>query len=841
MNATPSSQQDPEAEWEALLQRERAAREEAEAQNQRMAFLAEASEILASSLGYDQTLQSVADVAVSYLADWCTVHLDANDGAEQVAVAHQDPEKIAWARDLTERYPPDPDAPRGSSAVIRTGEAEFYPEIPEGILEAVAQDEEHLQLLRQVGFRSAMIVPMQVKERTLGAIIFVWADTDRRYTEADLRLAENLARRAALEMDNARLYREAQQARRQATGTLESISDAFYALDAAWRFTYVNRKAEQMWGKRREDLIGRNHWEVFPQAVGTESYHMLHRAMEERRTVHFETVSPVVNRWIEASVYPAPNGLSVYWRDITERKQAEVTIRRSEARKEAILDSVLDCIITMDHEGRIIEFNPAAERTFGYERERVIGRLLGEIIVPPRLREAHTRGLQRVLETSENRILGRRLEMPALRADGSEFPAELAITHTQVDDAPPFFTGYLRDITERKQAEQELMEAKEHAEEMNRLKSAFLANMSHEIRTPLTSIIGFGALLAGQVPEEYRRFARLIERGGRRLMDTLEAVLTLSKLEANQHDITLERLDVAGHVHEGVVLMQPLAEDKGLDLSLTVAPEAAKARAQLDPGAFASILQNLIGNAIKFTEEGGVAVTVDTDTADDDVARARVRVEDTGVGTDEAFLPRLFDTFRQESTGLSRSHEGAGLGLSITQQLTEHMHGTLDVDSEKGVGSTFTVSFPLAAASDEAPEAPDAAPAEAVGTPASEPPRLLVVEDNPDTQELLKMLLDGVAQVTTASNGEEALDEARHRPYQLVLMDINLGRGLNGTEVLLKLKTLPAYRDVPVVALTGYALPGDRKRFLQKGFTRYVSKPFTPDELLELTRELLPQ
>ncbi|MDX1421313.1 MAG: PAS domain S-box protein, partial [Rubricoccaceae bacterium] len=245
-----------------------------------------------------------------------------------------------------------------------------------------------------------------------------------------------------------------------------------------------------------------------------------------------------------------------------------------------------------------------------------------------------------------------------------------------------------QDVTERKQFERELIEAREAAVEMARLKSAFLANMSHEIRTPLTGILGYAGLLAEEVEGEQQEFVQFIEKSGRRLLDTLNSVLELARLEANGVEPSLEVLDVVSEAEEAVRLLTPLAEAKGLALTLDPAPARA-ATASLDRVCLGRILSNLIGNAVKFTEEGGVHVRVEVDEAD-----VLVHVRDTGRGIAAGFLPHLFDEFKQESEGHARSHEGAGLGLAITKRLTDLLGGAIAVECPTTGGTVFTVAFP---------------------------------------------------------------------------------------------------------------------------------------------------
>ena len=323
-----------------------------------LSFLAEASAELSSSLDYRATLGRLARLAVPHIADWCVVDVLEEDGSlSRLAVAHPDPRKVELAQRLQERYPPDPNAPQGVHHVLRTGEPEVASEIPESILDEAARDEEHREMLRELGLKSYMIMPLVARGRTLGVITLVSSASGRRYVEADLGLAEDLARRAALAVDNARLYDEAQ-------------------------------------------------------------------------------------------------------REIAERKRTENTLRDSEARKAAIMETALDCIITIDHAGMITDFNPAAERTFGYRGADVLGRELAEVIIPPAYRDAHRRGLAHYLATGEGPVLNRRIELSGMRSDGSEFPVEVTIVATRLGEQT-MFTGYLRDITERKEAEEALRTSEE--------------------------------------------------------------------------------------------------------------------------------------------------------------------------------------------------------------------------------------------------------------------------------------------------------------------------------------------------------------------------------------------
>ena len=237
---------------------------------------------------------------------------------------------------------------------------------------------------------------------------------------------------------------------------LESITDAFFIVDREWRFTYINPKAAQVTGRSRDELLGKVLWEEFPEAVGTAYHDNAFRAVREKRPIDFEAYyPPPLDIWTAMRIYPTPDGAAVYYQDISARKRAEEALRRTEAITSAILDVSLDAVVTIDHQGTTVGFSAGAERLFGYPRAEAIGRSMSELIIPPALREAHHQGMKRYLATGEARVLGQRIEIDAMRADGSTFPSELAILRLP-DVDPPRFTGFLRDISDRRRAEEAL-------------------------------------------------------------------------------------------------------------------------------------------------------------------------------------------------------------------------------------------------------------------------------------------------------------------------------------------------------------------------------------------------
>ena len=384
---------------------------------------------------------------------------------------------------------------------------------------------------------------------------------------------------------------------------------------------------------------------------------------------------------------------------------ADRRVLASRARTDAILESALDCIITMDERGHVLEFNPAAERTFGYTRREAVGRELAELIIPERLRAAHRKGLRHFRETGEGPILGRRVELPALVADGREIIVELAITRIPVGD-PPVFTGFLRDITERKRMDEaarqhaeelerltrEAEAARAEAEDANRAKSEFLAAMSHELRTPLNAIAGYAELmqegLPGAVTNKQRDYLSRIRQNQRILLSLINDVLNFAKLEAGRLEIKKERVPVVELVASLEPVVAPQLEAK--NLTYERCPSDKPVFALGDYERIRQILTNLLSNAIKFTPPGG---RIGVGTGSHDTA-VHIWVRDTGKGIPADRLDAVFEPFVQvdrKPRPDGAGDQGIGLGLAISRELARAMGGDITVESAVGQGSTFTV------------------------------------------------------------------------------------------------------------------------------------------------------
>jgi two-component system sensor kinase FixL len=356
---------------------------------------------------------------------------------------------------------------------------------------------------------------------------------------------------------------------------------------------------------------------------------------------------------------------------------------RVEARTLAVLEAALDGIVIMDHEGRITEFNPAAERAFGYSRAEVVGKPLAEVVIPPSLRARHVAGLARYLESGEERVLGKRLELPAVRRDGTEFPADVAIVRIR-SEGNPVFIGYIRDITERRQAAEAemLRRAKEAAEEANSELEAFSYSVAHDLRSPLRAINGFSSLLlmdaSDKLDDDARahltRITAAAERMGQ-LIDALLGLARLTRMEPRREAVDLTEL--------ATKVVEQLRE---ADPSRTVDFVAAGGLVErADPQLLRALLENLLGNAWKFTSKTSQArIEFGCDEARD-VAAYYVR--DNGAGFDMAQVGELFAPFRRLHS--SKDYEGTGIGLATVQRIVRRHGGRVWAESVKGEGATF--------------------------------------------------------------------------------------------------------------------------------------------------------
>ncbi|PSQ97600.1 MAG: hypothetical protein BRD55_01655 [Bacteroidetes bacterium SW_9_63_38] len=526
---------------------------------------------------------------------------------------------------------------------------------------------------------------------SLGALCLL-DDEPRSFSAADRAMLVDLAgvvmdelnlRHYASDLDaSRRVHRAVSEQRRR---ILESITDAFIALDDDWTFTYVNAQAEAFLDRSRDELLGNIFWEEFPETRGSTFQERFEAASREQETVEFIEHYPPLDRWFEVKAFPFEGGLSIYFDDVTDRLETEEDLRREQDLTEAIMDTSVTALIIVEADGTISFANDPAVDILGDDEGQ-----LGDTVYDGSLKTLDgtpvsdgERPFNRILETGTP-ISDERYLFEGIGGD-ERYIAVSGAPLRDPDGTIRQVVFSIEDITDQVEYERELKAAKEEAEQANQLKSAFLANMSHDIQTPLSSIMNHADLLRREVEAEHEDRINLIKRSSNRLLDTLESVLDLSKLEAGAVEPTLESLNLADELIGTAEIFQPQAE--GGDIELTAEVEEPL-HAKLDPTMLHRITDNLLSNALKFTGAGGT-VTLRAYRKEEHVV---IEVADTGEGIDESFLPNLFEPFVREDEQMSA--EGTGLGLAITKNLTDVMDGDIDVESEKDVGTTFTVRLP---------------------------------------------------------------------------------------------------------------------------------------------------
>jgi PAS domain S-box-containing protein len=509
--------------------------------------------------------------------------------------------------------------------------------------------------------------------------------------------------------------------------------------------------------------------------------------------------------------------------DITERKLAEM--EREQYFKFFATSSELMCIAGPD--GYFKKTNPSFSRTLGYSEEELLARPLIEFIHPDDRQPTHdeiARQLQGAIITANfvNRYLCKDGTFRWLSWNAYYNEDELTIF------------GIARDITEQKRIESDLAAAKEAAETASRAKSEFLANMSHEIRTPMNGIMGMAQLLEyTELTEMQKHYLHIIQVSSENLLSLISDILDLSKIEAGKVELELKDFSLRGSISDVVKTQVSLVHAKGLSITVDI-PAAIPDLLTGDQLRLKQIMLNLVGNAVKFTEKGGITVAVAMEERQGDRALLRFSVNDTGIGIRPDVIEKIFAPFSQADASTTRKYGGTGLGLSICTKLADLMGGRIRVESSEEGGSTFSVTLPFVV-NDLRSERHDRRSSDTSVTWGGEPLHILLAEDNEINLNLfVELLRHGGHSLEIARDGGEVLDHWGKSGFDLILMDVHMP-GIDGIEAtrIIREREREAGRYTPIIALTAHAMREDRQKFLSQGFDGYVSKPFKMRTLVE--------
>jgi len=520
--------------------------------------------------------------------------------------------------------------------------------------------------------------------------------------------------------------------------------------------------------------------------------------------------------------------------DVTERKRVDAALVASERQTRQILESAHDAFVAIDADGAITDWNRQAQTMFGWTSVEAIGRDLAQTIIPVEQRGGHRRGLRRFVAGGQSRVLGRLLELSAIHRDGREFPVELTISAVETDGGYSF-NAFVRDITQRRRAEQELRLARDEALEASQMKSMFVANVSHEIRTPMNGVIGMSELLLDTALEgEQREYAEMISSSGEALLEVIDDILDFSKIEAGKLELDPTDFDLRDAIEKVCGTQAARAHKKGLELVVAIELDLP-ALLHGDVARLRQVIANFVSNAIKFTAKGEVVVRASSAAANEDATVVRVEVSDTGIGIERAALLRLFRPFSQADGSTTRKYGGTGLGLAICRQLIDLMGGTVGADSEPGQGSTFWLEVALAR-----PAAGEAAPAQQRELSGL---RVLVVDDRAASRRTLEHQLGyWETSCDVAENAAAAMElllsaATAGRPYEVALLDQDMP-DVDGQALARAIRAQAALGPIRLILLSS---SGPRPEPYESPtlFDRVLTKPVRQSRLYDEIQTLI--
>ena len=519
---------------------------------------------------------------------------------------------------------------------------------------------------------------------------------------------------------------------------------------------------------------------------------------------------------------------------IKENEQTQKLLRKNEIMLSGVISSAMDAIVLVDEAGHIIHWNKAAQEIFGYAESEVRGRILMETIIPA-YQHANWSGFRGLTGEASEPFVNQRIELTAARKGGEEFPIELTITDIR-DENESYYSAFIRDISSRRQREEELLQMKEKAEQAAKAKSQFLSVMSHELRTPLNAVIGITHLmLQGNPREDQQEDLRTLQFSGESLLHIINDILDFTKLDSGKIELSAIDFNLRELSQSLYQSFSYKAREKGIVFDVEY-DEKMPFMVKGDNFRLSQVLNNLISNAIKFTREGSVKLKISLVEEKGAAFITKFSVIDTGIGIAEEKRVKIFEQFTQADSNTTRLYGGTGLGLSISTKLVELMDSIIVVDSELGKGSNFNFTILLQPGS----AAEQAVPIQKTTDKSKEPFRnklILLAEDNTFNANIARRFITGWgANMDVVADGWQAIEFVSRKRYDLILMDVQMPV-LDGFACTRKIRK--HFKEIPIIAVTASPKNEILKEILACGMNDFVSKPFKPNELRSKILEYL--
>jgi len=656
----------------------------------------------------------------------------------------------------------------------------------------------------------------------------------------------------------------------------EAVNESYCQAHKLTRDKIVGQDVSSIWGPDTYQYIIKNHLdECFSgKEVHYEAWFQFQN--QERRFYS-------VRYYCYRDEHEDPTHVAVVSRDITDRQLALEALERSETRYRLLVEEMDDLVVQIDMDGQVLFVNHAVENAFGQESNKFIGQNAFEYLEPEDRIISKSNIAKWIQEKQKHVVIENKMrihdnsirhflwninfycvtenENPSLiciARDVTELKKAgkilqeqkemLQTAHDDLEQRVEARTSELKtaneqlkkEIEERKQAEKALVEsekklkkAKDEAESANSSKSMFLANMSHEIRTPISGIIGASEmLLLSNMSNDQKDTIGMIKNSAASLLTIINDILDLSKIEAQKLEILREDFDLYESLKNILVPFSIEVHQKGLEMSLNILPEVPQFLSG-DPHRLGQVLRNIVGNALKFTDQGRILITVKNVYNQTYPVHLLFSVSDTGQGIPENKIPELFKTYSQVDYSPQKKREGTGLGLSISKKIVELMGGSIWAESKLEKGSTFYFTVVFDKAKTETPQKPVGIQYE-IDRQHMSPLRILLAEDNKLNQKFVSCLLNQSGhQVFCVNNGNEVLEAMEQMMFDLILMDVQMPEldGVAATKKIRSSQNDKINSDIPIIALTAYAMKGDRERFIDAGMDDYITKPVNFNEL----------